>query len=250
MKVRLVLAITLVLFCTQSLWALTGREIMEKSDALKKPDSAVNYAVMTIRKGKRTLEKEFEMIVKTYPDGEDKTLISFVKPTRIKLLVHAHKDADDDQWLRLSSGKVKRIAGSDKNKSFVNSHLTYEDMEQMGSFKIDDFTFKKLDDQNRNGMDCYCVEAIAKDKKNKKYEKNILFVRKSDFVPIRIELYKNNTMDKIIEQHDIKEIDGIITAQKVVISMADGKGDTTLELKTIKYNQDIPDVTFNKEAFR
>ena len=168
MRVKLVVMTLMVFFCTQSLFALTGREIMDKSNELKEPDTMITRSLMIIHKGKRVREKEFEMMRKKYSDGEDKSLASFIRPTKMKFLMHTHKDAENDQWLRMSSGKVKRIAGADRSGSFMNSHFTYEDMDQWGSIKIDDYNYKNLGDGKANDDDCYLVEAVAKDKTNKK----------------------------------------------------------------------------------
>ena len=100
--------IAVLLLCTP-LWALTGREIMEKNDALPEFKTADSTVLMNIYKGKEVIEKEFEMKAKQMKDDEDAIIISFIRPTQITLLTHTFKDQDDDQWLKLSSGKVKRI---------------------------------------------------------------------------------------------------------------------------------------------
>ncbi len=249
MKVKLVMSIVLLFFFSQTVcWALTGREIMDKSDELIiEPDTSKMRSVMYIHKGKRKLEKEFETIMKKFPDGEDKSLTSFIRPTKMKFLMHAHKNKDDDQWLRLSSGKVKRIAGSNKGGAAFNSHFSYEDM---GSRNIDDANYKNLGDKKTNGFDCYLVEAVPKDKKDKTYDKTVIYVRKSDFFPIKMDIYKKGALYKTLEMFDIKKIEGINTPHKLVMSLANGKGKTIIEMKSIKYNEKIKNSKFNKEAFR
>ena len=183
MKLRFLLTILFVLLLSSPLFALTGREILEKNDALPEAETAISEVQMLIHKGGRILEKQFESISKKFEDGEDKLLISFTKPTKIKLLTHAHKENDDDQWLRLSSGKIKRIASSDKGKPFVNSHLYYEDI---GSRDIDDYSYKLLGEEKAVGFDCYAVETI-KETGEKVYSKLVLYVRKSDYFIVRID---------------------------------------------------------------
>ena len=141
MKTQTLIITFLILTFCNTLFALTGREIIEKSDNLPEPKSAKSLVSMIIYKGSRTMKKEFKMLGKKIK-GNDRMIISFLKPTRIKLLTHTHTGRDDDQWLRLSSGKIKRIAGGDKDKPFVNSHFCYEDM---SSIDIDDYNYKSLD---------------------------------------------------------------------------------------------------------
>jgi len=246
MKLRFFLGILFVLFLSTPLFALTGREIMEKNDALPEADTTVSNVLMLIHKGGRVMEKQFESLSKKFPDGEDKLLLSFVRPTRIKLLTHAHKGRDDDQWLRLSSGKIKRIASSDKGKPFVNSHLYYEDI---GSRDIDDYRYKLLGEAQVVGDDCYAVEAI-KEAGERVYSKLILYPRKSDYFIVRIDFYEGDEFHKYLENHEIRTVDGILTPYLAIMTRADGKGFTELKILELEYNRSLRDSTFNKEALR
>jgi len=246
MKLRFLFTIILVLFLSTPIYALTGREIMEKNDALPEADTALSTVLMLIHKGDRVTEKEFESSSKKYPNSEDKLLISFTRPTRIKLLTHACKGRDDDQWLRLSSGKIKRIASSDKGKPFVNSHLYYEDI---GSRDIDDYSYTLLEDAKAVGDDCYAVQAV-KGVGEKVYSKLILYVRKSDYFIVRIDFYEGNEFHKFLENHDIRKIDGILTPYVSTMTLVDGKGHTELKILELEYNKELRDSLFNKEALR
>ncbi|MBW2637276.1 MAG: outer membrane lipoprotein-sorting protein [Deltaproteobacteria bacterium] len=246
MKVRVLLSIVIVMFLCQSVFALTGREIMDKSDALPEPQTAVSSALMHIYKGSRILDKEFEIRAKKFKNDEDKILISFIRPTKIKLLTHSHTGQDDDQWLRLTSGKIKRIASSDKGKAFVNSHFYYEDL---GSRNIDEYNYKLLGEGKAVGEDCYKVEAIKKEG-TKVYDKLILYVRKSDYFAVRIDFYRKGKFHKYLENHEIKKVKDILTPFNTVMALANGKGKTELKIEKLEYNKKMTSSTFNKEALR
>jgi hypothetical protein len=227
--------------------AYTGREIMEHSDQLASPKSAESHVSMLIYKGGQPDEKAFTLFAKQYPNDEDKVLISFHKPTRIQLLTHAHKEKEDDQWLVLSSGKVKRIASADKGNAFVHSHFYYEDL---GSRDIDDYDYQYLGDEKAADVDCYKVESVRKAGGEKVYDKTILYARKSDFFVVRVDFYQNGRLHKFLENFDIKAIDGILTPMRVVMTMAEGNGRTELKVEKVTYNSVIQDAKFNKEALR
>ncbi|MCK4534750.1 MAG: outer membrane lipoprotein-sorting protein [Syntrophobacterales bacterium] len=246
MKARFFLTIFLVLFLVQPLFALTGRDVMEKNDALPESKTAVSSVLMQIHKGGRVMEKEFESRTKKFKDNEDKTLISFIKPTKIKLLTHTHRGKDDDQWLRLSSGKIKRIAASDKGKPFVNSHFYYDDI---SSRNIDDYTYLLLDDGEAAGSDCYRVEAIRQNG-TKVYSKLILYVRKSDYFIVRIDFYRKDKFHKYLENHDIRTVKDILTPFSTIMTLANEKGKTELRIEKLEYNRNLRNSTFNKEALR
>ena len=55
MKSRFFLTIFLVFFLAQPLFALTGREVMEKNEALPESKTAVSSVLMQIHKGGRVM---------------------------------------------------------------------------------------------------------------------------------------------------------------------------------------------------
>ena len=77
----------------------------------------------------------------TAPDG-DRLLIRFNYPNDIRgtgFLVWEHPSSDDERFLYLPSlGRVRRIAGSETQESFVGSDFTYEDI---GGREFDDYTY-------------------------------------------------------------------------------------------------------------
>ncbi len=226
--------------------ALTGREIIDKSDALKDPTTAESTVIMLIKKGGNVVEKEFNLLSKDYGENS-RALISFTRPTRIKLLTHTFKRKDDDQWLMLSSGKIKRIAQSDKDKSFVNSHFWYEDL---SSREIDDYNYNYIGDAMAVGVDCYKVESVKKAAGSKVYEKIILYARKNDCFIVRVDFFRDGKLLKYLENHGIKTISGILTPYKAVMNMADNSGNTELNVKSIRYNMPVPDSRLVKESLR
>ena len=75
------------------------------------------------------------------PDG-DRLLIRFSYPNDIRgtgFLVWEHPTGDDERFLFLPSlGRVRRIAGTETQDSFVGSDFTYEDI---GGRELDDYTY-------------------------------------------------------------------------------------------------------------
>ena len=166
-----------------SAWGLTGREVIEKSDAVATPKSVKSEVTMEIEKGDNVTEKVFTLTSMDGKGGEDRVLIAFHKPSRIKLLTHTHKGRDDDQWLQMSSGRVKRISQTSKKKSFVNSHFTYEDI---SSRDIDDYTYTLVGEEKVEGENCYMVESV-RSRGKKVYDKNILYISSNDWFVRRID---------------------------------------------------------------
>ena len=235
----------LAVFASSS-FALSAREIMEKSDNLAQPKTATSDVLMRIHSGKDLIDKEFTLQAMELGKDDTRVLITFSRPTKIKLLTHTHPNREDDQWLMMTSGKAKRITSSGKGKSFVNSHFCYEDL---SSRKLDDYDYKLLESKKVLGADCHVIEAVKK-KGAMVYDKAVLYVRKSDYFVIKIDFFMNSKYFKTLENKDIKTVDGIITPHSMVMTMADTGEKTELTVRSLKYNSPMKSATFNKEALR
>src|SRR5688500_16262342 len=77
----------------------------------------------------------------------DRSLIRFTYPNDIRgtgFLVWEHPKGDDERFLYLPSlGRVRRIAGSEAQESFVGSDFSYEDI---GGREFDDYTYALLEE--------------------------------------------------------------------------------------------------------
>ena len=227
-------------------FALTAREIMEKSDKLPQPKTTLSDVSMKIVTGKDAVDKEFTLQAMRLGKNDTRALITFTKPSKIKLLTHTHPDREDDQWLMMTSGKAKRITSSGKDKSFVNSHFCYEDL---SSRKLDDYDYKLLAPKKVLGTDCHVVEAVRK-KGVQVYDKVVLYVRTSDWFVLKVDFYKDGKYSKTLENFDIRTVDGIITPHRMVMTMADTSERTELTVRSVTYNGPMTASTFNKEALR
>ncbi len=245
MKKQILLTAMLLIITGSASYAMTGRQIMDRAEALKQPDTVKASVTMIITKGGSSTEKEFDMLGKK-AGKDEKVLINFTKPTQIKFLTHTHKKSEDDQWLMMSSGKVKRIAAGERTQPFVNSHFYYEDMK---SRDIDGYDYTLAGETKAAGADCYRVEATPKGSDNV-YSKAVFYVRKSDFFIVRADIYKDGALLKYIENYDVKNVSGILTPFRAVMFMADGKGNTELRIKSVEYNRAVSDSALSKESLR
>ncbi len=225
-------------------WALTGREIMEKNDNLKKGKTWTQESVLLIIKGSSKIKKEFSGISKRYGKKTRKR-INFKYPTRMQFLVWDEPGSDSRQWVKLTSGKVRKIASSEKNKPWVNSHFYNEDISERN---IDDYSYKLAGEAPVDGVSCYKVESRKK-RGTRVYSKGVIYVAKSDFVIRKIELYERGRMTKVISFLKIQKISGISTPRKVVMERTDGRGKSILYLKSVKYDLPVSDSLLQRESF-
>lgn len=185
-------------------------------------------------------------------DG-DRLLVRFTYPNDIKgtaFLFWEHPRAEDERFLYLPAlGRVRRIAGSERQESFVGSDFTYEDI---GGRKLDDYTYQLPGENVENAETAenatwkapdgrahpvYRLESRARDK-NAPYPRSISLVRKDSFVVVQAEIYnRRNQREKLFDVRRLEQVQGIWTALEIV--MVNDLEHTRTELQVTKADYNI-----------
>lgn len=224
-----------------------GRDLVRKSMALAQPQTAKFRYKMLVFRGEKVLEQHFDQYVKRNPNRENKMRITFTHPARLELLSHAHKNRDDDQWLKMSAGNVKRIVGTDLDKPFANSNLYFEDLKELN---VDDYDFLHRGTVKAVGEECHKIEAIKK-RGTVVYSKLVLYLRTYDQYIVRIDYYLKDEFHKYLERINIKPVGNYLTPYRIIMYRADGRGKTELKLAgNPEYDVPIADAFFITEKFR
>ncbi len=246
---KIILIVGLFLMST-TVFGLTGYSIMKKNSQLSKPKSAFTTVKLKIYKGNRApIVKKMKVYVKTRGKNT-KSRITFTYPTSIEFLIWNTKGQSSQQWIKLSSGRVRKVASGNKGNSWSNSHFYYADLSFSG-FKNNNYkylgeaTFRNI---SGKAVSCYKVKAVQKRGK-KVYSKRIIFVGKNDSVIRKVEFFEKGRHTKTLSNYKIKKINGIYTPRASVMKMEDGTGKTILFIKSIKYNLYISDAKFKRSLF-
>jgi hypothetical protein len=189
----------------------------------------------------------------TAPDG-DRLLIRFTYPNDIKgtsFLVWEHPDAEDERFLFLPSlGRVRRIAGSEAQESFVGSDFTYEDI---GGREFDDYTYR-LADENASwdapaaggSKPAWRLESKIK-KGPADFPRVISLVLKDSFVVVQADVFnKRDEKQKVYTVRRLQQVEGIWTAMDMEMTNALEKSRTELTLESIDYNVGLKEADFSR----
>lgn len=185
-------------------------------------------------------------------DG-DRLLIRFTLPNDIKgtgFLVWEHPRADDERFLYLPSlGRVRRIAGAEKQESFVGSDFSYEDI---GGREFDDYTYAMLDaSASWTGPDgkaspAWRLESRARDA-NATYPRVVSLVRKDNFVIVHAEIFnRRSEREKTYDVRRLERVEGIWTAMDVVMVNELEKTRTELAVAKAGYNVGLTEADFSR----
>ena len=243
---------------TEKVFALSGREIMEKVNARDVGDSSSGEMEMILidKKGKKRIRK-----LKTFggKKGKDSlSLMFFISPADVKntgFLTYDYKKSgkDDDQWLYLPAlRKTKRIAAGDKSGSFMGSDLNYSDMT---SPDLDLYDYTLMKETDVRGKKVWQIKAVPKSKDEAEksgYSKSVIFIRQDNYVMIRaVRWVHKKRRNKYIDVKKLDNIDGIWVSTETHVTTKTGKKTlhkTILKEKNIRFNQD--DVTENLFTIR
>jgi len=185
----------------------------------------------------------------------DRILTRFSYPDDIKgtsFLVWEHADSEDERFLYLPSlGRVRRIAGSEAQESFVGTDFSYEDI---GGREFDDYTYTLLDEhaswRSPEGKvyPAYRLESKRK-QPNAKYPRVVSIITKDTFVVVAADvLNRRNEQEKTYAVKRLASVQDIWTVLEAEMSNRLERTRTTLAIQKIEYNVGLKDEAFSRRA--
>lgn len=186
------------------------------------------------------------------PDG-DRLLIRFSYPNDIKgtgFLVWEHPASEDERFLYLPSlGRVRRIAGTETQESFVGSDFTYEDI---GGREFDEYTYS-LADENASwaapggaARPAWRLESKRKDAAAE-FPRVISLVLKDTFVVVQADIYnRRNEKQKVYTVRRLEQVQGVWTAMDANMTNVLEKSRTELTFERAEYNVGLKESNFSR----
>jgi hypothetical protein len=190
------------------------------------------------------------------PDG-DRLLIRFTYPNDIRgtgFLVWEHPGSDDERFLYLPSlGRVRRIAGSETQESFVGSDFTYEDI---GGREFDDYSyaFSGPDGESASWTPpgasvprpAWRLESRRKDKAAE-FPRVVSLVLKDSLVVVAADVYnRRNEKQKVYTVRRLEPIETIWTVMDSEMTNALEKTRTELVVESTDYNVGLKEADFSR----
>ncbi len=230
----------------------TGLEIVTRWDGRPRERDLVTKArfILINRRGQKRIRetRRYRLDMEGKKGFDEKTIIFFDKPSDVKgtsLLNWSYTDAkrDDDQWLYLPAlRKVKRISSADKEKSFMGSDLTFEDM---GDRKVEEDRHRLLGVEEFKGRECYVVEMVPREK-NHMYSRKVKWIDKTEFIDYRTDFYdrKGRFLKRLIVEW--KKIDDIWVISRMEVKNEQTGHMTVVEITNTEINTGLKERLFTK----
>jgi hypothetical protein len=189
------------------------------------------------------------------PDG-DRLLMRFSYPNDIRgtsFLVWEHPSAEDERFLFLPSlGRVRRIAGSEAQDSFVGSDFTYEDI---GGREFDDYSygFSGADGENASWSapgapprPAWRLESKRKDAAAQ-FPRVVSLVLKDSFVVVQADIFnRRNEKQKVYTVRRLEQVENIWTVTDSEMTNAIEKTKTGLAVERADYNVGLKESDFSR----
>lgn len=247
MKIQFIFTVTLVLgmFYNSLAQDFTGDQLIKKVNDLMNQKTVFSKSKMTIvTSSGRTRTFEYDSWSK---DQGEKNLIRYTAPSRVKGQATLMLNHADDIWVYFARTKrTRKLATHAKKQKMQGSDFSYEDMGS-GDAWLDDFTAKRLEDEEKEGHDCYKLELTRKKDADSQYSRLLMWVIKDKFVPIAVDYFDEDDPSRLIKslvQYNIQNIDGIPTGMKMIMYNRLDNTQTSMELLEVKYNLPIDDKMF------
>jgi outer membrane lipoprotein-sorting protein len=230
---------------------LTAEQIVDRATELNSLGFEAGHAQMTLEVYDRAGEKrERRLDVKSKrSENRGRTLVTLTHPAEVRgqaFLFIENPDGEDDVWMYVPAFNVtRRIEGNQKRGAFLGTHFTYADLE---SRDIKDATYRKLPDEKIGDHDVYVIEARPKTPAQSDYSRVVSFIRKDDFIPMRIRFFgKDNNLDKTLFVEQLDKTDDGKTYIRRMTARSERGGYTTIIINALDTKTEIADAIFSRE---
>lgn len=231
---------------------LTAAQIAERAvrpDALNwKGGRARVRMVLTNSEGK-TRSREMEVLGRER-DGLYQSLVRFLMPADVAgtaLLMLERGKAESEQYIYLPGIKrTRRIAGRERDSSFMGSDFTYADMQGVDAKRAQHVRHQ---DEPIGSDSCYVIESRVDPSLKFVYGKVVTWVRQSDFIALRTKFYdQSGKLVKTLYARRIRKLDGrllVVEAhmQNELLSHA-----TDVIIDSVEQSDDLSDAQFTPSA--
>ena len=201
-RIKLFLLLPLMISIRLEAQKPEATEIMSRSRDLTLTGSMSASIHMTITEKKGASRfRTIEMTSKEYQNGQEKRFIKFLEPADVRgtaMLINDNKNTADEMWIYLPAlKKTRRIASSEKGKSFMSSEFSNADM---SSPALGDFHYKHLELSGSNNQWIIESTPINDDKTDEYgYSRKISYISIDRYQVLKMDFYNfDNELYKII----------------------------------------------------
>jgi outer membrane lipoprotein-sorting protein len=166
----------------------------------------------------------------------------------VALLVVNHPERASDQWMWTPAlERDRRIALQDRSARFFGTDFSFEDLEERD---VNQFSYNLLGEEPQAAAACWKLESRPKQTKASQYTSSQLWIRKDNYVIIRIDHYKKDKLMRRIDYSDVEKVQGIWTPKTFEVADPARNSRTVMKIENLRYDTPMQDSEFTVEALR
>jgi hypothetical protein len=247
MKKRTIIALAAALLLPATSFALTGTEIAQKAYDVE--DGTTRHTAVQMDLIDKDGSVDARLIEEWGKDDENdltSVVMVFRSPASVRdtrFLQIENKGRDDDKWIYLPALKrVRRIASSEGDKSFMGSDATYDDMDTR---EVEQDTHDLIKEESVGQWNCYVLKDTPVDPSDSQYSYRISWIDKQSFVPVKMEMYdKQGELVKVLTVEKLEQVQGYWTPLQNLLKNVQTGHSTRLTIKKIVFDESQPDALY------
>ena len=240
-----------LILLTAAARAQTALEIAERAQQRTRSQSERYEGTLQVIDSKRKVTEKRWTFDRIGSHGNSKTILRFTAPAEVKgvaLLIANHPDRASDQWMWTPAlERDRRVALQDRSGRFFGTDFSFEDLEERD---VSQFDYKLLGDDTAGGAACWKLESRPKQAKSSQYSSSQLWIRKDNYVVVRIDNTHKDKLIRRIEYANLENVQNIWTPKKLEVADFVRNSRTVLTIDNLRYNAPMKDSDFSVEALR
>ena len=235
------------LFMSAPSRALAQDPVMDVVNKMKEVFEPVHPSTRTVdiamTDGGETIHWVAREAMKQFPDGKRMVLV-MLEPTEVKgnaYVIWEPKDKLSAVWTYMPVlGRVRELAGVDAYEHFLGTDFTYADL---GFVRLHP-QYRLLGEEDHGGKKTYKIEESVPQERAY-YSRVITWVSKDSMLPVQRDYYDvAGTLWKT-EVFEEEAIDGVPTPVRMQMKDLQGKSNTELRVRDVRYDVEVPDALFD-----
>ncbi len=242
--------ITALLVAAPSALAEEGKPTLESLlngvDDVQRGQSSKARVAMHVK----TKRWERTLVMESWSQGEDKSLIRIVSPA--KEAGTATLMVDDNIWNYLPKvDRTMKVPASMMSGAWMGSHFTNNDLVRSDRL-ADVFTYELVEEPAADGAGHWVIECVPKEDAAIVWGKVVVKVRGEDRIPDEITYWdEDGALVRTMQFLDIREVSGRKVPMKMRLVPADEPDEfTEVTYQALEFDPDLPPGTFSLQSLR
>lgn len=186
-----------------------------------------------------------ERLLRFYQKGPEKRLVRFTEPADVRG-VGFLRLAEDQMYLYLPAfRRVRRIASSIRNESFMGTDFSYEDLAQ--TRYSEDYDARAVSEEAGS----YTLTLIPRGGADVSYGRLVMEVSSADWIPRKIDYFDaDGERVKTLTVSEVRVVDGYVHATRMEMVTWRTGHRTVLELEEVGFDTGLPDDLFSQRFLK